>query len=113
MSSIVLASGVVRASRPLFFGAKHERAGEVFGLEVALMTQVGDVLGETLKVVVFEPRDGTPSWDPQPGENVSVIVEVDSGRFGLSGTYKRHATAADVKALPMGTPTFDLADAKG
>lgn len=110
MSSTVLASGIVRAVRPLYYGSKHERAGQVFGSEVSLMTQVGDVLGETLKVTCFD-RDGEQQWNPEPGESTSVIVEVDSGRFGLSGTFKRLASADDVKSLPIGVPTF--ADAKG
>lgn len=109
MSSIVLCSGIVRNVKPLVFGAKHERAGEVFGVEAGIMTAVGDVLGETLKVAAFDWGD--EAWDPTPGDSVSVIVEVDSGRFGLQGTFKRHATEKDLKTMPLGTPT--LSEAKG
>lgn len=111
MSSIVLASGIVRAVRPLAYGRSHERAGQVFGIEASIMTSIGDVLGETLKVAAFD-RDGQPTWNPEPGESTSVIVEVEAGRFGLSGTFQRLATADDVKTLPFGVPTFAGTDTK-
>jgi hypothetical protein len=64
---------------------------------------------------VFDPRDGSPTWAPEPGSNVSVIVEVDTGRFGLSGVFQREVTASDVKSLPVASaaPAFDLAGSKG
>lgn len=106
MTAVVLATGTVRSSRPL---SKRD-SGEVFAQEVSLLTNVGDVLGETLKVMIWD-RD-RDAWSPKPGEAVSVVVEIDAGRFGLSATFQRLATEADKRSMPMGVPTLAGSDNK-
>lgn len=103
MTAIVLAPGIVRATRPL----TKRGTSDVFGTEVSIMTEVGKEFGETLKVVVFD-RDGRPPVVVNQGARVAWIVEVDAGRFGLSGTFRSVATAEELQSLPAGTPSFDL-----
>lgn len=104
MSSVMLATGSVRAIRPLGFARGHERHGEVWGTEVSVLTGIGDVLGETLKVTQFVADEA--DWTPELGKDVALIVEVDTGRYGLQATFKRLATKDDVSKLPFGVPSL-------
>lgn len=98
MTAVVLTEGTIRAVRPL----TSRKSGEVFAHEVSILTSIGDVLGETLKVVVFEREFEVEGPRFEVGLLVSWVVEVDSGRFGLQATYKREHRAAD---------TFDVSQA--
>lgn len=98
MAAVVTASGTVRAIKPL---VKRD-TGEAFATEVSLLTNVADVLGETLKVMIWDRDRG--AWTPTPGETVSVVVEVDAGRYGLGATFQRLLTRDDVRALPVLAP---------
>lgn len=100
MTSVVLATGTVRSVRAL----SAKQSGEVFAQEVSLLTNVGDVLGESLKVMLWD-RDRAV-WSPKPGDDVSVVVEIDAGRYGLSATFLRLATKRDVESMPFGVPTL-------
>lgn len=97
MSGIVRLTGPVRSTKPLFKRAD----GVQFGTEYGVLSECGGVLGETIKVVVFDARPGeTPTPTAQLAEPIDWIVEVDAGQYGLSATFK-----ADVK-------TFTAASAK-
>lgn len=110
MTATLLAHGIIRQTTP-----KSKRdpitkidTGEVFGTEVAILTEVGEVMGETLRVLVFNTRPGETPPKIVEGLVVNWIVELDANRFGLNATFKREASREDIARLNAapGTPTF-------
>lgn len=95
MSATVLVHGITRQ-----LSTKTKRAtGEAFGTEVSVLTELGDVMGETLRVLVFNPRAGEYSPTLAEGLTVNWIVEIDANQFGMNATFRREATPADLAEL--------------
>jgi len=96
MSAIVRVTGQVRKIDP----RTKKSSGEVFGREVTVSTEIGDFLGDSIAVMVFNPRghEVDPIAGLQPRDEVDWIVEVESSNFGLRGRYKGEASA--LSALP-------------
>lgn len=92
MSGAVIVTGVVRQAEEKV----ARKTGEVFGTEVSVLTEVGPVLGETLKVMVWASRPGDSREQPEfaVGRKITWIVEVDvDGRY-LRATFLRDIAAA-------------------
>lgn len=110
MTATMLAQGIVRGVED----RSSRKTGEVFGTEVSVMTEVGDTLGETLKVMVFNAREG----DPKPpaferGQRVGLVVEVEAGTYGLSARFVRVASEADRAAMIVGVPAVVEVESAG
>lgn len=102
MSAIVTVQGQVRSVRRLksATSAAAKEAGQPveFGTEYAILTDAQNILGETLGVLVFDPRlNDEPVPTPAPGDAVHWVVEVEANRYGLSAQFKH-----DVNAAPVG-----------
>ncbi len=79
MSGIALIHGTVRQITP-----KVKRAtGEVFGKEVSILTELGAELGETVRVLVFNPRGAEVGPRLEVDRTVSWVCEIDGNNFGL------------------------------
>jgi len=103
MTATLLAQGIVRATKEL----TSRKTGEVFGTEVSVMTQVGNTLGETLKVLVFDREETTALLKSlKPNGTVCWVVEVEAGRYGLGATFTREADESDRRAMHVGIPTL-------
>lgn len=111
MSATLLVHGTIRQIRD-----RNKRdSGELFGREASVLTEVGSVLGETLAVLVFTPREGERWPEMREGLSVTWVVDVDASRYGLGATFRRSATIEDLAtfAIAPGTPRmeFDQASA--
>lgn len=98
MSATVIVHGTIRKTR-----TRTKRAtGEVFGTEVSILTEVGDVLGETLPVLVFNARPGEVGPQITPGHAVTWLVDVESSSFGLNATFRGVLTPESLGELSPG-----------
>jgi len=105
MSAISLVHGTIRQIRDR---AKRD-SGEIFGREASVLTELGSVLGETLPVLLFAPREGERYPELREGLVVSWIVEIDANRYGLNATFRRVATDDDIRGLiPFPAQTLDV-----
>lgn len=89
MSAIATLHGLVRQASPKFVRA----SGEQFGTEYAILSDADGVLGETVKVLMFNAREGDPA-NPvvAEGSTVDWIVEFEANdRFGLQAQFKKVA----------------------
>lgn len=79
MAAVVIVEGQIRTSRIL----RRKSDGSVYGHEVAVLTQAGSHLGETLKITVFgEDNPG------KPGDDVAWAVSLSAGKYGLDARYQ-------------------------
>lgn len=82
MTAVVLVTGTIRNSQDRL------KDGKRWGRTINVLTEVGAILGDTLEVTIFEPRDGEPHVRAVDGDHVSWVVEVESSKWGLRARYR-------------------------
>lgn len=107
MSAVVTVHGVVRQFAP----KRSRKTGEIFGTEVAILTDAAGVMGETLRVLVFTARDGEPSPLITEGLTVTWAVEIENSSYGLNATFKADASSSALSSSPSQASAWDISDA--
>jgi len=87
MSAVVNVQGTVRTVEP----KTKRNSSEVWGRVVAVLTESGGILGETLEVALFNSRHGEPDVRAVVGDHVAWVVEVDASPYGLQARYRGEA----------------------
>ena len=93
MTAIALVHGTIRQV------TSFESKAKKIIREAHVLTEFGAVLGETLRVTVFEPRPGEVGPTLREGSLIWWVVEIDHSSWGLRATIKRELSPADVSAL--------------
>ncbi len=107
MSAVATIHGVIRQTNLL----RKKATGEVFGTEVAVLTDAHGVLGDTVMVTVWNPREGDA---PLPlfseGSVIDWVVDFGVDRSYLRVTFRKDAN--EVVGWDAAGVKHDLADSK-
>lgn len=88
MAAVMTLEGVIRSVTPLYKKSEDERVhGPQFGVKVSVLSEVGDLGGDTVPVTVFYPTFMDPD-DLVKGAEVVWAVEVKSSKYGLDVVHK-------------------------
>ena len=96
MAGVALVHGTIRSAERL----TRRTDGSEYASRVFVLTKFGPVLGDTLSVRVFDPREGRAAVDLTEGRTVFWLVSVEwSKQFGLTLRLTRELTPSDVASV--------------